>query len=64
MKTYLTEGYKIDKICSCGKKHTEVPKEARIWKEEGSLVGFVWECECGSTLFTSSSNLKKAVGEI
>lgn len=46
------------KTCNtCGCQHKNVPSNARAWIEEGSLVGWFWECVCGSTMF------KKAVGE-
>ena len=53
----------INKKCSCGKVHNEVPKNAREWKDEGVLIGWVWECECKSTLFVPTFNLKSLLAK-
>jgi hypothetical protein len=49
---------KIHKVCSCGLVHTEIPKTARPWIDDGQLIGHVWECKCKSTLFAPTFSLK------
>lgn len=48
----------IEKTCSCGKRHTEVPKTARVSHDPG-LGGLYWECSCGSTLYVPLRVLKQ-----
>ena len=49
----------FEKVCSCGKKHTSFPKDKKPWiGEDGLLLGFIWNCECGSTLFKPIGDLK------
>ena len=41
-----------NKKCNCcGKIHTEVPSNARRMIDENILIGWFFECECGSTMF-------------
>lgn len=52
------------KCAMCSKVHTEIPKDARPWNEQGIIIGYVWECECKSTLFkavkeTMQESIKK-----
>lgn len=61
---FETCSYFANKTCSCGKFHEYVPNDAREWFEDGLLIGFVWECECKSTLFTPTYNLRKQMGAI
>jgi hypothetical protein len=51
----------ISKTCSCGRIHTAIPDNARKWIDEGLLLGFCWECECGSTLFKRVGEIVKSV---
>jgi len=39
------------KQCGCGKVHQTIPQDHRLETDEGSYVGYYWDCECKSTLF-------------
>lgn len=39
------------KTCSCGRTHTEPPKDARVQNTGDAFDGIYWECSCGSTIF-------------
>ena len=54
------KGTRVDKICGCGKIHVYIPMKARDWFDDSSkyfLLGYVWECECKSSLFASAVKL-------
>jgi hypothetical protein len=61
-RLYKTKGYVVNKICGCGKVHEVIPETAQEWFEDGLLIGFIWDCECKSTLFTATFDLKKKLG--
>ena len=46
---------------NCKKLHTEIPDNARAWKEWGNendkIIAYVWECQCKSTLFAPTGLL-------
>lgn len=47
----------INKTCSCGEFHKSIPTDAKGWLEDATLVGWVWECSCKSSLFISFKKL-------
>lgn len=48
-----------NKRCTvCDRKHKEIPQNARPWIDDEMklagkphLIGWFWECKCGSTMF-------------
>jgi hypothetical protein len=52
---------KIQKKCGCGKLHTEIPKDAKKWVDEGVHIGWLWNCTCNSTLFVPTFTLKNLI---
>lgn len=49
------------KICgTCGKVFDHIPVGARPWVEMKAIIGYVWECECGSTLFKASPEVMRS----
>ncbi len=51
MQTNLDLMQDKPKLCKCGKDQSVMPINAREWEEGGSILGWVWECECHSTMF-------------
>lgn len=52
--------YKIKHKCQCGIMHEFLPSNAREWLEDdGDLLGYLWECDCKSTLFVLARRLKE-----
>ena len=43
----------MKKVCSCGKIHTKIPKDA-----QKSDMGTFWNCECKSTLMKPNKLFK------
>jgi muramoyltetrapeptide carboxypeptidase LdcA involved in peptidoglycan recycling len=41
----------IVKKCGCGRQHSMIPVGARAQMVADTLVAYVWECECKSTMF-------------
>jgi hypothetical protein len=35
------------KTCACGCSYSDIPEDAQMWVDEGELVGWIWNCECG-----------------
>lgn len=66
-----TKGSQINKICNtCKKVHEIIPENAREWldgDEANIVLGFFWECDCKSTMFSPvysiSKTLKKVSGD-
>ncbi len=54
---------KINKKCSCGRVHFEIPKDRREWIEDSKVIGWLWECSCKSTLFFPAYTLKNLLKE-
>jgi len=52
-------GDKINKVCKCGKVHTEIPTTAVDWNDDGVVIGYMWNCDCHSTLFVPTFDLSK-----
>ena len=62
--------HNLNKTCNtCGKKHDSVPAVARPWVESEKpklILGFFWECACGSTMFKRTielDELKKSLSQ-
>ncbi len=48
------------KKCSCGKEFSEIPDDATHWIEPGFIDGFIFNCECKSTIYVPVSQIKEA----
>lgn len=61
----LTKSYKIYKVCNnCHVAHLSIPETSREWIDEGELIGFMWECQCKSTMFVPTLDMKKKIGSL
>ena len=48
----------LSKKCgSCGKMFPQVPTNAKPMLDEGKILGFDWQCECGSNVFMKADRV-------
>lgn len=48
-------GISCDKTCArCSLHFSEIPADALDWTDAGSLIGYCFECSCGSHLFVKT----------
>lgn len=58
-------GMMINKTCACGITHIVIPQDARPWMEDDkTLIGYVWECACKSSLFVPTLATQERIKSI